>query len=469
MKISNIFKKNVPEGLGRFLLLILITIGFTYISPNEISLFWYILLLVLYYKSKDEPFWLIFMLVTTDGFMGFFGIYSVTIQLLPGLPAIELAQFYIILSIVKASRSKNRPHVFYNKYLIVLMLYLIFMIGWGQLMGFSGELNVYFRIIKLVLPMLLFYSIPRLFPDSFSYKRLFSFVFIILIFAFITQLFTLITGLSPAGFVQLTEEQIVEAGKFREFPNFISSMLGLFGALLFLSHKEPVFNRFYLYVVITCAFGSAYLSASRGWIVFFATVILLTFIIALKISPKRLLGFGIVFAAFFFLGMDNPLIKKQAEFSMKRLNTLQVLAAGDITAGGTLGRLSERGPRVMKKWAENPVFGWGFSDVFLDFDDSHVGNQNLLLFSGWVGFSLMISFLLYFCFKLLSRFLRLSQAIKNKKAYLIFIIMLLGWFFLHSSGVQHFSYYGIPLMIIPQAVFFSFGALLYAKPSELSK
>jgi hypothetical protein len=469
MKIGKIFKRNIPEGVDKFLVLILITIGFTYIIPKEISLLWYVVLLVLYFKSKDESFWLVFILVTTDGFMGFFGIYSVTIQLLPGLPAIELAQFYIILSIVKASRSKSRSHVFYNKYLIVLMLYLIFMIAWGQLMGFSGELNVYFRVLKIVLPMLLFYSIPRLFPDSASYKRLFSFVFIILIVAFITQLFTLITGLSPAGFVQLTKEQIVEARQFREFPNFISALIGLFGALLFLSLKEPVFNRFYLYLVITCAFGNAYLSASRSWIVFFTMVILLTFIIALKLSPKRLLGFGIVFAAIYFIGMDNPLIKKQAEFSMKRLSTLETLAAGDITAGGTLERLSERGPRVMKKWAENPVFGWGFSDVFLQFDDGHVGNQNLLLFSGVTGFSLMIGFLLYFCFKLLSRSLRLSKAIKNKKTYLVFIIMLTGWFFLHSSGAQHFSYYGIPLMIIPQAVFFSFGALLYAKPSELSK
>ncbi|MBU4401038.1 MAG: hypothetical protein KKE86_17125, partial [Planctomycetes bacterium] len=404
-KFKNVFKSILPKGGVKFFLFILVTIVVTYRTPREIASLWYVVTLVLYFNSKDEAFWLAFYLVTVDGFMGFFGIYSVTIQLIPGLPAIELVQFYIVLSMIKALRSKNRPYVFYQKYLAVLLLYLIFMVAWGQLMGLSGGLNVYFRVMKLTLPMLLFYSVPRLFSESTSYRRIFSFVFIILILAFITQVFTLITGLSPAGFVHLTEEQLMEAGVFRGFSSVMSSLLGLFGALVYLSYKEPVFNRFYLYVVIACAFGNAYLSAGRGWIVFFSLAIFLSFIFAYKFSPKRLFGFGAVFAAFFILGLDNPTIRKQSDFTMKRLTTLEVLAAGDITAGGTLARLDKRSPRVLKKWAENPVFGWGFSDVLFDFGDGHVGNQNILLFSGVVGFMLLIGFLLFFCYKLFARYL----------------------------------------------------------------
>lgn len=462
-------KKYIQKNTIKLFFIILITVATTFVSFKALSTVWYIYLLILYFKSKDEPFWLAFYLSTVDGFLGFLGTYSVTIKVIPGLPAIEVAQFYIIISVVKAFRSKKRPYVFYEKYLVVLLLYLIFLVVWGQLIGLRGELNVFFRIFKLTLPMLLFYSIPRLFPNSASYRRLFTFVFIFVILASMTQVFMLVTGFSLGGYIHLTEEQISEAGMFREFANAVSTLLGLFGALIFLSYKEPMFNRIYLYFIIVCAFVTAYLSASRGWIVFFLIVICLSFIFAYKFSLKRLFGFGVVFAMILFLGLDNPIIKKQSDFSIKRLATLGALAGGDITAGGTLGRLSERGPRVMKKWAENPVIGWGFSDVFFDYDDGHVANQNILLFSGVIGLILLIGFLLFFSFKLFIRYLKLPKYILNKNAYLVFIFMLMGWFFLHSSGAQHFSYYGMPLQIIPQAVFFSFGALFYAKPSELSK
>ena len=463
--IKNIF----PDQFIRFIAFILVSIVCLYILPREFTTVWSIIILMIYYRSKDEAFWLAFFLITTDGFIGFFGLSSMTIQLIPGMPAIELVQLYIILSVIKAIRSKNPPYVFYQKYLVVLFLYLIFMIVWGQLLGFSGELNVYFRIVKLTLPTLLFYSIPRLFPNSASYKRLFSFIFIIVVLAFITQVFTLLTGLSPAGFVHLTEEQLSEAGVFRGFPNVGVTLLSLFGALAYLSYKEPVFNRFYLNTIIACAFGNAYLSASRGWIVFFGIVILLSILFVYKFNPRRLVGIGVVFVAFFILGIDNPILKKQSDFAISRLTTLEALSRGDITAGGTLERLSERSPRVMKKWQENPVFGWGFSDVAGEYGDGHVGNQTLLLTSGVVGFSMLIGFLLYFIFRLFARFQRLSKTILNSKVYLIFIFMLFGLFFLHSSVGQQFGFGGMPMQIIPQAIFFSFGALLYAKPSELSK
>jgi hypothetical protein len=123
----------------------------------------------------------------------------------------------------------------------------------------------------------------------------------------------------------------------------------------------------------------------------------------------------------------------------------------------------------MKYVNKNPVFGWGFSTTANEHNDPHVGNQNILLYSGYVGLTLLIGFFILFCYRMFSRFLNLPKNVLNRNAYLVFIIMLAGWFFLHSSGAQHFAYFGMPLQIIPQAVFFSFAALLYAKPSELSR
>ena len=461
---------NFSERIVRFIIIVIITIGIVYILPKEVIVIWSIILLFYYYRSKDEAFWLAFFLVTTDGFMGFLGTYSVAIRLFPGLPAIELAQFYVVLSILKSIQKKEYSFIFYKKYIIVLFCYVLFMIFWGQLMGFSGDLNVYFRVVKLTFPLLLFYSIPRLFHDINSYKRFFGFIFIVLILAFFTQIFTLITGLSPAGTIHITEEQLAEAGGVRIFINPAATLLGLFGALFFLSIKiKRNFNVFYLYILIISAFGMAYLSSGRGWTISFAIIIFLSLFFNQKINFRRILGFSVVLTMFILLGLANPKIQKQSDFTIKRLTTMKEFVAGDVTAGGTLERVSERSPRVMKKWAEQPIFGWGFSDEFFKFNDGHVGNQNILLFSGIVGFILLIGFLILFCYKLFIRNIKLSRTVFNKNAYLVFIYMFLGWFFLHSSGAQQFSYYGLPLQIIPQVVFFSFGALLYAKPSELSK
>jgi hypothetical protein len=43
----------------------------------------------------------------------------------------------------------------------------------------------------------------------------------------------------------------------------------------------------------------------------------------------------------------------------------------------------------------------------------------------------------------------------------MFIIFLSGWFFIHSTSGQQFNYVGMPAKIIPQAIFFSFGAFRY--------
>ena len=470
MAMINSIKAILPHRWIRFFLFVLITIGFTYMLPSEFTALWAVILLVLYYRSSDEPFWLAFFLVTTDGFLGFFGMYTVMFRLLPGMPAIELVQFYFLFSFIKALKVRKRPFVFYRKYLVALLCYLIFMIIWGQINGFSGELNVYFRLVKLSLPMLLFFSIPRLFQDIGAYRRLFSFLFLLLLTAFATQVFTLLTGFSFAGSAQFTEEQAAEAGQFRGFFNVVVTLLSLFGALFFLAFKrKKAFNSIYLYIIVAFAFGIAYLSASRGWTLFFAMVIFLSFLLAFRFSPSRMAGLAVIFALFVGVALDNPIIKKQSAFTIERLESLEALAAGDITAGGTLQRLDQRSPRVMKRWADNPVFGWGFSDTYFKYADGHVGNQNILLFSGIIGFFILLGFMIFFLYKVTTRYRRLPRQVENRGVYPVLIFFLLGWIMLHSMGAQHFGYFGLPIQIIPQAVFFSFGALLYAKPSELSK
>lgn len=448
--------------LLRFLIYVIITIVATYYLPSIFTAFWYILLLFIYWKSADEPFWLAFFLVTVDGFLGYFGVYTVVIRLIPGLPAIEVAQFYILLSVLKARKTANEPYVFYKNYLWILFFYIIFMVIWGQLMGFSGEINAYFRIAKLTFPFFLFYSIPKLFPDIASFRRFFDLLFLILIAAFVSQVFTLLTGLAPARAFELTAEQVSEAGEYRGFYNVAATLLGLFGALFFLASKaDKSFNQIYLYIIIFSAYGMAYLSATRGWMIGFSFTIILTMVLITGTNTRRILGFVFVGTLIIWAGLSNEGIRKQIDYSTERLKTLEAVAEGDITAKGTLSRIETRGPKVMKIFYENPVFGWGFSDTAREYSDGHVGNQNLLLISGILGFTFLSGFLVYFSIKIILVYFKFKKRTKFSEGVPIIVIFLIGWFIIHSTSGQHFNYMGIPAQIIPQAVFFSFGALVY--------
>lgn len=457
------FKKNIPNEIGWFLLLVLVTILMTYRAPRLLATIWYLFTLVLYFRSKDEVFWLAFYLITVDGFLGFLGVYTVTIPLMPGLPAIELAQLYVIVSLLKAIQIKRNPYVFYKKYLTILFLYLIFLIVWGQMMGHSGELKDYFRIVKLTLPFILFYSLPRLIRTYSAYKRLFGFIFIIFLGAFATQLFILITGLVPTKIADLSAEEFSEVGAYRGFYNVGITLLGLFGALFYLSDKNrKSFSRIYLYILIISAYGMAYLSATRGWIISFTFIIIMSFVMTSGLGAKKTAGFLAVFFVAAYLGLSNNKIKDQIDYANQRLESLGAIAQGDLTAEGTLARIEDRGPRVMKVFKENPVFGWGFSDKSRIYSDSHVGNQTLLLHSGLIGFVLLTGFLLYFSIKLTELYLAKNRYNIFKSAIPVFIIFLAGWYIIHSTSGQHFNYIGIPAQIMPQAIFFSFGAFVYS-------
>lgn len=448
--------------------LIFITIAVTYFTPRIFATLWYLLVLVLYSLSEKESLWLVFFLITVDGFMGFLGLYSITLTIIPGLPGVELAQFYVLIALFKAIRSKNKTFVFYNRYLQFILMYVIFMILWGQISGFTGGLNAYFRVLKMVFPLSLFYSIPHLLNDSKSYEKFFRYIFLMMIIAFTAQLLSLLTGIEPASSVLKDEELFSEPGSFRGFYNAAVTLISMFGALFYLSlNKQTAFNKFFLYALITASIGMAIISATRGWIIGFGIVIVIQLSVLLAEGKKEIPWLAVFLSLVFFIGMSNQKIKEQVVFSKERVMTLSNLDEGDISAQRTLSRLNVRSPVVMKEWKEKPLFGWGFSDALWKYGDGHVGNQNVLLLSGLAGFLILSGFLIYFAVKLFQRFIQSRKIHRTNPAFLIFPVFLTGWFIIHSTSGQQFGFSGLPLHIIPQAVFFSFGAFVYRQSKTI--
>jgi hypothetical protein len=407
--------------------------------------------------------WLVLFLVTVDGFMGFLGFYSTTLEAVPGLPGVEVVQLYFILAIAKVIIKKKTAHMFYDGWLKVLLGYTIFLIAYGLAHGLNGDSKIYFRILKMILPLILFFTVPRLINTNEGYARVFGFLFLVFIFGFIAQLISLTTGFNPGIYAKQASEVQLEVGRnFRVLNNEGITLLSFSGALYYLSVKtQKPFKDLFLYLILALTFSMAFLSATRGWILSFGFMALVHFILFQKMNAKLITALGIFVVAFIVAITINDSFFTQVQFTFERLLTLESLASGDITADGTLIRLDERGPLVMSVWAENPVFGAGFSDVFLEAQDFHVGNQNILMHAGLVGFILFIGFLGYFVYAMLNRFRNADYEDPYRLAFPTLVILLSGWFFLHSSSQQLFAYYGMPVNIISQSIFFSLAGLTY--------
>jgi hypothetical protein len=438
-----------------FFSLVVLTIIVKYYFPSVISTFYFIIILIIYFRSKEEPFWLAFFLVISDGFLGFFGPGSCNLSILPGLPAIDVAMFYIMLSVIKARNQRRAYKVFYLRQINILGIYLVILLVLTFIIGVNGELNAFLRIPKMILPFLLFYSIPKLMHNSENYISFFRLIFPVAILASFTQIFFIIMHVELnfyLGAINVFKEEIEDVEVLRAFYNPSIILLTLFASLYFSSRNEKDFKPMYLSFLTISTISMVFLSATRGWILGFGLTLILYWIFVVRLNLGRILLFIIFGIVFFLILLRVTVIHNQINAASERFSTVVNIAEGDESDESQI-RTTIRSPRVLKKWIESPMLGFGFSDEFRRYADGHVGNQNILLQSGILGFLLIISFFSQFLFKL---FMKSQQTSDNSLK--VFIVFFLGWFLIHSTSAQQFGFWTYPDLAFAQAVFFSFGA-----------
>jgi len=185
---------------------------------------------------------------------------------------------------------------------------------------------------------------------------------------------------------------------------------------------------------------------------------------------KNLGRVALLFLLLVEVGMSNKKIRDRTYFALERFMTLEALAGGDETAGGTLARLNERGPVVLAAWADNPIFGWGYSNVYFEKNDGHVGNHNILLHSGVSGFTFLMIFILFVNITMYTVYKSFASKSKYKDTPLVFIVFFMGYFIIHSSSGQQFGYMGYPQNVFMQAVFLGMSSIMYrlSQPKRIS-
>jgi hypothetical protein len=457
--------KNIfPADFGQLLLLVFASIIFNYFAPVLLKDFWYFFVLWLYFRSKDEPFWLVFFLILNDGFASFFGYKGANIDSITFLPQFEVGHLYVIIAFSKILKRKLYFPVFYSKLIFIMSLYIVFLFVYGLMQGIPNDYNIYFRSIRVVFPFLLLYIIPKLFITSYEYERLFSCIFLVSILAFFSQLFSIIAGESPISFMGIQEGHVTAVSEttiYRGFYNTSATLIAFFGSMYYLAGKANAFPRSYLQIVLISSIGTAFLSATRGWIVGLGLSFVFYFIIVNKGSLKRIIKFAIPLIFLVLLGLLQPKINQQLRNALTRLKTMEAVLEGDLSAGGTASRATVQGPAVLKVWRESPFIGYGFSDTFYKNQNIHVGNENVLLHSGIIGVLFLIIFIVFFHLRLILLSGKLNGSEPFGRSLLVFPVFFLALFIIHSTSGQFLGYLTTYRSFFALAVFFSFGSYVH--------
>lgn len=405
---------------------------------GDISAF--LLLIVFFFDKKNNGFYLAFflLLLSSPGMLlsrvGNFQLLSLSV---PGFGREIFFNELISFTIIFKSIFKGvKVFTFYRKQIIVIIIYSLILF----FIGFARGMNILtiFKTMRYLFPLLLFFSVPSLLSEKNEVLRFISLIFYFSIFCFLAQLVDIVSGHPFSyylGDTLITSEgdniiQNIEDNLSRVFYGQFIIIISFIISLYLTMQENIPFKRNFLKVVAFVSFFSVFLSATRGWIIGFGFILLIYFLL----KPKNLYLFisGSVLLLVFLL--MSPILKQQTQLSLNRFETITKLIEGDITAGGTSTRLNERSPKVMKKFRESPLFGYGFSEEYYKNADIHVGNQTLLLNGGIIGYMIYLYFWLYFiiyCYK---------HAMRYKRTLLLFAASFFGLLIIHSSSRIIFNY-----------------------------
>jgi hypothetical protein len=432
-----------------FLLIGLLIISFVsvYYLPMIVNKVVFLLILFAAYRTKLDYVYLVWFFIINNAPGRLFsagGLDDVRIPLYNLTAGISLSfqDLFLLLYLLKYLSLKRSDFFIFRKDFIYFFYYGLFVIIYSIFMGMSGKSMIY--NFRTLIPWSLIFIIPAYVNNSEILFRLSRLIFPIVLLAFFSQIFSYITGnffdyyLRGVEFSRLVVEDGREAS--RSYSAVYLTFFSVIQAFYYYYIRKFNINQNYLTLILFLGFFSIFLTATRGWIIalFFFFAGSMFFLLTTRQSAQifRLVFLSLII--FLAVSTQIPIIKNQFQKSTERLATLEDFAEGDISADGTLSRLDIRGPKVMAKFWESPVFGWGFSNEFNKSQDSHVGNQNILLNIGILGYIFVIGLFVNLCLKIYRRS-KSSQAIEPR-ASLIYLLALASIFILHTSSTQFWGY-----------------------------
>lgn len=424
--------------------LFIISIFVNYYQPALVNLVFQLVLLGIFYFSDKNYLWFAFLFVIISEPGSIFATIeyekSKAFALIRESPLGTLFFWlmFIFVALLKALyHNKNRHQFFIKVPIIVMLIYFVLL-----LLVFG--INKFPSLIRGTAPWLLIIIIPALFIKIEDYVRFFNIIFYFVFIVLVIQFYNLLTGSSLGealgGFSLNTYSDLTGTDELlRPTAGITVPFLSLLGTTFFFSLTKKYFNKYFLYIIIGFSFFSILLTATRGWILASLFIIIFYFILQSSKYIKSLIGMTLPVILIILIFSFIPQLNTQFSLALSRFETILLIAQGDVTAGGTLARIDIRAPRVMKKFYESPLVGNGFGPEAAEYSDGHVGNQNLLMHTGVLGYALFI--LLWFnYFRKLNRLGKIIHSNNSyKNVHVPLILFLLGIIIIHSTSAQIFG------------------------------
>ena len=357
MKFSfqKITKETAKEFLELCLYLIILAFVLYYIPP-PIREYLFLPTLFIAWKSKKDYFWIAFFFLITDVPGGLFsGMEKIDPYGLPlyrfgdlTISILELFYLLIFVKVLNQPRKTNQPFNFFKTELSTVSILFLLLLVVTLVMGASYFSLKY--LYKTIIYMTLFYSFFRLIDTK---EKLFKFFGIMFPFSFVAVLLQLYTLIFKKQVVALFKPGVISAQGVVDVVagtnvwirpiEMAHVLLVTFTATLFLiSYKKHYFNKNYLLIINLISFFGILLTGTRSWILALAAGYIYFFVIMYKQTKDLLRWIVISFALIFLLVNFMPVLEKQVEVAWSRFLTIEDLAEGDITAGGTMQRLDVR-------------------------------------------------------------------------------------------------------------------------------
>ncbi|MEA2107183.1 MAG: hypothetical protein U9P82_10800 [Bacteroidota bacterium] len=449
-------KKQFRSDLTKYLLWIFAAFVVANLFPNILILVFIIFLSYKYIKSKDE---LVYFAVYISLIADLAGLFGDNFNGLISISLIEfnLVQIFIFVNIIKyiVNFGQKNPILYFQKPIIVFLAYFVFLILSGFIFGVEDAgksgLRHYYQIANVIVLMPIFLVLPYLLKADNFINRLSYILFFSVFLNIAGQVFMLIWGVPISQFINPPQNYSNIAGETNYIQDALRPViaswlviLALFLSFFAIVKKSHLFKLNFLYLVLFASFFSIFITATRGWILAFMFFIILgTLLFSPKIG-KRLAG-ALTYGAivFFTLYGASNLFKTQVDKSFERFSTIELIAEGDISAGGTNIR-HIRGAKVMEGFYKSPIIGLGFSSEGLKDADQHVGNQMILQSGGIIGFIVIM----YLLSKIYFKSLHLNKLLlKHRRNYISYrgelklIPVFLGsLFIIHSTSTSLFGY-----------------------------
>jgi len=423
------------KDLIALVILLLLSFYVVYFMSPTISKFFFLLLVFLFFVFRKDYFWFAFFFIITQGPGYFFADFAGTsLQRLPlytFLPGMSFTpiDLFVLFAFLKALTMGKKMKLQLEKPLLLLLIYIIFVVSVNSFIYRTSA-----DILAWNLRWLFYYSIII----SFVYlvnKKQEVYKFITLVFPFVffilfTQIYFVATGnefinLFNPGFRGVALNTVT--GELR--PLMGGELILLFSflfSIFLLVDKKYDFSKLYLYLVLVLAFFSIFLSATRLWFVIFS-FIFGGYILVSKKKISSAIGMVAIFFLVLSVLMYSGLISSNLliESSWGRLHQVIAIARGDVYSVDTaMNRLVNQLPIIAGIIKQNPLIGFGFSNISMNHYDNDFGFLNTILMFGIIGFSLFIVFFI-------KMFLMLISSIKNinvgNRFRLPLKIMVIAW------------------------------------------